>query len=142
MIGQELNLVVTGRGSALPPARKSRLPIEWTRQSAEPRVRTELLGGSRTLVLRGKFVLGNGDALLRRVIFDSLGSPSASLELDLGQVSFLDSAALGEIAEGTIQATRKGGALTLVNVPPALRQIVAIARLHHLLELATDRAAA
>lgn len=69
-------------------------------------------------------------------------SPGAKLILDLAEVEFMDSSALGALLTTTRLLESTGGALRLVALTPAVRTLFELVRLHRVFEIMNDRAEA
>ena len=52
-----------------------------------------------------------------------------SLPLDVGQVSYVDSAGLGELVQAYVTARKRDGSLKLLNVTKRLRDLLVVTRL-------------
>ena len=60
---------------------------------------------------------------------------SVKLILNLQDVSYIDSTALGVIVHAYTSAIRKGGALKLLHVPPRVLQLLVVTRLLSIFDL-------
>ncbi len=88
------------------------------------------------LNVRGRVDLTNRAALVQRA--EEALTRSPFLILNLAQVEFLDSAALGSLVTLANQARTAGGALWLASVPPHINQIFAATRLERFFEIYPD----
>lgn len=84
--------------------------------------------GGCVLSVEGEFDLAVVDAFLHHAL--ACLDRAASLEIDLEQVSFIDSSGLGALIRVRKEAAEKGKALTLVNVSAATNRLLEITGLH------------
>jgi len=84
----------------------------------------------------GEITYGKGnDVKLRSTIDGLLGEGHRKLLLDLGAVTYVDSAGLGQLAQMHAIATQKQSMLKLLRVSKRLRDLLAATRLLALFEL-------
>ena len=81
------------------------------------------------LDLAGKVTLGDGDTLLKDKLHSLLHQGKKDVLLNLGQVSYVDSAGLGAIVSAYTTMTREGGNLKLSNVTKKLQDLLSITKL-------------
>ena len=93
--------------------------------------RTE--GDVTTLFLKGKMVGGDG-AELREEVEDLVEAGRVNLVLDLADVTYVDSACLGEIVLCHKTVSRKNGKLKLLNPSESLRTLLSRMRLWSLFD--------
>jgi anti-sigma B factor antagonist len=78
----------------------------------------------------GKITLGEGgDAALKEKMRSLVQQGHKKLLLNLGQVSYVDSAGLGEIVQAYATVNKNGGTLKLLNVTKRIRDLLAITKL-------------
>jgi anti-anti-sigma factor len=94
------------------------------------------------LDLRGKLTAGLGDQLLREAIDELLAEERKKVLLNLSEVSFLDSAGVGELVAGLRTARRFGAQLKLLNVGERVYSTLDMARLLPTFEIYKDEAEA
>jgi anti-sigma B factor antagonist len=87
------------------------------------------VGAVTVLDLKGKLTLGDGDALLKDKIHSLLHQGRKHLVLNLGDLSYIDSAGLGEIVSMYTTVRKEGGGLKLANVTKRIRDLLAITKL-------------
>ena len=92
--------------------------------------------------LAGKLSAGLGDQILRETIDELLAENWKKILLNLSQVSFLDSAGLGELVAGLKTARNLGASLKILNVSPRVQQSLYISRLLPVFEIHEDEQAA
>jgi anti-sigma B factor antagonist len=78
----------------------------------------------------GKITLGDGgDAALKEKMRSLVQQGHKKLLLNLGDVSYVDSAGLGEIVQAYATVNKNGGTLKLLNVTKRIRDLLAITKL-------------
>ncbi|MGZ4676424.1 MAG: STAS domain-containing protein [Acidimicrobiia bacterium] len=86
----------------------------------------EIVAGRARLEVRGEIDVATAPDLARaleRVIDDHNG---ATVTIDLGGVSFIDSSGLGALVEAQKEARRRGGALRCTNLQGSARKVFEI----------------
>jgi anti-sigma B factor antagonist len=81
------------------------------------------------LDLSGKIVLGEGDVQIKERIRDLLSDGQRKILLNLGDVSYIDSAGLGALISSYATVKREGGHLKLVNLTKRVQDLLAITKL-------------
>ena len=80
--------------------------------------------------VKGKITLGDGgDAILKDKMRSLVQQGYKNVLLNLGEVSYVDSAGLGEIVQAYATVSKGGGALKLVNVTKRIKDLLAITKL-------------
>ncbi|MCI0485808.1 MAG: STAS domain-containing protein [Blastocatellia bacterium] len=92
-------------------------------------IKERVIEGVSVLDLSGKIVLGEGDVQIRERIKDLLADGQRQILLNLGDVSYLDSAGLGALVGSYTTVKREGGQLRLVNLTKRIQDILAITKL-------------
>jgi anti-sigma B factor antagonist len=87
-----------------------------------------VLGGVTVLDLKGKLVLGDGDGLLRDKVHSLMFQGLKEIVLNLGGLSYMDSAGLGELISAHSTATRNGGHIKIVNLTKRVTDLLAITK--------------
>ena len=91
---------------------------------------TERQAGPVTVLdLTGKITLGDDQMLLKDKLQSLLHEGRKNVVLNLGQVTYVDSAGLGALVNGYITMTKDGGTLKLVNVTQKLQDLLSITKL-------------
>ena len=88
--------------------------------------------------LKGKLTFGLGDQILRDTIDELLAESWKKILLNLSEVTFLDSAGVGELVAGLRTAKRFGASLKLLNANERVHSTLYIARLLPVFELYSD----
>jgi anti-sigma B factor antagonist len=85
--------------------------------------------GVTVLALSGRITLGDESNQLRTKIKDILGQGMKRLVLDLGNVSYIDSAGLGTLVAGYTSAQSQGASMKLANLTKRFREQLHITKL-------------
>jgi anti-sigma B factor antagonist len=88
--------------------------------------------------LNGKLTAGLGDRILRDTIDTLLGDGWRKILLNLSDVSFMDSAGVGELVGGLRTARTLGASLKLLNANERVHSTLYIARLLPIFEIYRD----
>ena len=88
--------------------------------------------------LKGKLTAGLGDRLLRQTLDGLLEKRQKKILVNLSEVSFMDSAGLGELVAGLRASQRTGAALKLLNASERVHSTLYLARLLPIFELYRD----
>ncbi|HSE97592.1 MAG TPA: STAS domain-containing protein [Blastocatellia bacterium] len=92
-------------------------------------IKERVVEGVSVLDLGGKIVLGEGDLQIKERIRDLLADGQRRILLNLGDVSYIDSAGLGALISGYTTVRREGGQLKLVNLTKRIQDLLAITKL-------------
>jgi anti-sigma B factor antagonist len=92
-------------------------------------IRERVVEGVSILDLSGKIILGEGDVQIKNRIKDLLADGQRRILLNLGDVSYIDSAGLGALISGYTTTRREGGQLKLVNLTKRIQDLLAITKL-------------
>jgi anti-sigma B factor antagonist len=87
------------------------------------------VGGVVIVDLSGKVTLGDGDVVLKDKMRSLVQQGNKNVLLNLGDVSYVDSAGLGEIVQSYATVTKNGGALKLLNVTKRIKDLLSITKL-------------
>jgi anti-sigma B factor antagonist len=80
--------------------------------------------------ISGKITLGDGgDALLKDKMRSLIQQGHKKLLLNLGDVSYVDSAGLGEIVQAYATVNKDGGKLKLLNMTKRIKDLLSITKL-------------
>jgi anti-anti-sigma factor len=98
-------------------------------------VETRRAGEVVILDLKGKLTAGLGDQILRESIDELLAEGWKRILLNLSEVSFLDSAGLGELVAGLKTCKRFGAEMKLLNVGDRVQSTLYMSRLLPVFEI-------
>ncbi len=94
------------------------------------KVSVRQVGEVAVVDLSGKITLGEGSGTLRDTVADISGKGNKNILLNMEDVSYIDSAGLGELVGSYTSVTNKGGQLKLVNLQSKLKDLMQITKLH------------
>jgi len=80
--------------------------------------------------LAGRITLGEGSGLLRNTIKDLLGKGQKNVLVNLKDVTYLDSAGLGEMVGAYASVTNAGGTIKLLNPQAKVHDLLQITKLY------------
>lgn len=86
-------------------------------------------GGATVLTLAGRVTLGDESNQLRTKIKELLAQGKNRMVLDLGEVSYIDSAGLGTLVAAYTSARNGGGEIRLANVTKKFGELLNITKL-------------
>ena len=88
------------------------------------------IGDVVVIDLSGKITLGDGgDAMLKDKVRSLLQQGHKKLILNLGEVSYIDSAGLGELVQAYAASGKNGGSLKLLNTTKRIKDLLSITKL-------------
>jgi len=88
--------------------------------------------------LKGKLTLGSGDVQLRSIIRDLLDRDEKKILLNLGKVSYMDSAGVGELVASYTTASNREAELKLLNLTSKIRDLLQFTQLISVFEHFSD----
>jgi anti-sigma B factor antagonist len=89
-----------------------------------------MVGDVVIVEVAGKITLGDGgDMALKDKMGSLIQQGQKKVLLNLGDVSYVDSAGLGEIVQAYATVTKNGGALKLLNVTKRIKDLLSITKL-------------
>ena len=95
--------------------------------------------GSVTVVdLGGRIVLGDGSALLRKTVRDLLEEGRTKILLNLGDVDYIDSSAIGELVSAYTAVRNRGGELKLLHLTKKVKDLLQITKLFTVFDVYYD----
>jgi anti-sigma B factor antagonist len=92
-------------------------------------IKERVVEGISVLDLAGKIVLGEGDLQVKERIKDLLADGQRKVLLNLGDVSYIESAGLGAMISCYTTAKREGGQMKLVNLTKRVQDLLTITKL-------------
>ena len=92
--------------------------------------KTRQVGNIAIVDLSGKITLGESTGILRDELRSLLAQGHKSILLNLADVSYVDSAGLGELVGAYTTAANQGGSIKLLNMQGKLRDLMQITKLH------------
>lgn len=100
------------------------------------------VGAVSVLDLSGQLKQGDGAQLLSDKVRSLLQQGQKSILVNLKDVSYMDSAGLGELVQAFATTSRQGGRLKLVNTTSRLQDLLAITKLATVFELHDNESSA
>jgi len=98
--------------------------------------------GVTILVLGGQLTGGGGDDQFREAIDTLLAAGRTSILVDFAEITFMDSAGMGELVAGHRTVERFGGALKILNPGKRVHSSLTMAKLLPIFEIFDDESAA
>jgi anti-sigma B factor antagonist len=90
---------------------------------------TQVKGDVVVVRVNGDITMGKGDVILKDKVNSLLQQGHRKILLDLGQVSYVDSAGLGQLVQIHATTTRQQAALKLLSVTKRLRDLLVVTKL-------------
>lgn len=87
------------------------------------------VNGIVILDLIGKLTLGEGPEMLKEKVTALLAQGKCNFILNFAEVPYIDSMGLYEVVSQYTAASRRGGQLKLMNLPPRIKDLLAITKL-------------
>ena len=88
------------------------------------------LNGVEIINLGGRLTLGDTSVSLRDEVKKKIDGGSLKILLDLGEVTYIDSAGLGELISAYTSVTNRGGELKLLNLTKRVHDLMQITKLY------------
>src|SRR5512136_403628 len=105
-------------------------------------IKERVVEGISVLDVSGKIVLGEGDLQIKDRIKSLLADGQKKVLLNLGDVSYIDSAGLGALISSYTTVKRENGSMKLVHLTKRVQDLLAITKLITVFETYEDEAAA
>jgi len=105
-----------------------------------PRATVRHSGDVSIVDLAGKITLGEGSGLVRNTIKELLTAGKRNVLLNLSDVTYMDSAGLGEIVGSYATIANAGGAVKLLNPQGKVKDLLQVTKLYAVFETFTDEA--
>ncbi|MDE3136619.1 MAG: STAS domain-containing protein [Acidobacteriota bacterium] len=96
------------------------MPLKMTERTVD---------GVSVLDLEGRIVLGEESSALRERVKNLLGQDHKKIVLNMGNVSYIDSAGLGALVASYTSAKNQGAILKLVNLGSKFREVLQVTKL-------------
>ena len=91
---------------------------------------------------KGRIVLGEESAQLRKLVSELLSQGRRKILLNLGEVTYIDTSGLASLINALAQARKQGGELKLVNLPHKVQDLMQITKLYTVFDVYDDEKAA
>lgn len=106
------------------------------------KLKTRETKGICIIDLGGRLMMGEGCKAVRDEIRDQLEHGSLKILLNLGEVTYIDSAGLGELTAAYTSVKNRGGDLKLVNLTKRVHDVMQITKLYTVFDVHDDEKAA
>jgi anti-sigma B factor antagonist len=92
--------------------------------------------------LNGKVTLGDSTGILRDELKSLMAQGNKNIVLNMADVTYVDSAGLGELVGAYTTATNQGGSLKLLNLQGKMKDLMQITKLYTIFQSFDDEQAA
>jgi len=99
---------------------------------------TREVKGIIVIDLAGQITLGEASAALRDEVRDQLGQKFNRMLLNLANVTYIDSAGLGELTAAYTSVKNRGGELKLLNLTKRVHDLMQITKLYTVFDVYDD----
>ena len=101
---------------------------------------TRQAGGITIVDIAGRIVLGEAGATLRNLVTDLLKNGHRKILFNLANVSYIDSAGLGQLVAAFITVRKQGGELKLSNLNHKTHDVLQMTKLYTVFDIGDDEA--
>jgi anti-sigma B factor antagonist len=102
------------------------------------KVHAREVDGVTVLDLKGKITLGEGDTILRDAVRVQIDQGSLRILLNLADVTYIDSAGLGELTGSYTSVKNRNGQLKLLNLTKRVHDLLQITKLYTVFDVFDD----
>ena len=95
-------------------------------------------GDVTVMDLSGRITLGDGSGTVRDTVKDQIARGCRQILLNLKDVTYIDSAGLGELVGSYATMTNQGGQIKLLNAQTKVRDVLQVTKLYTVFESFTD----
>ena len=106
------------------------------------KIDTRSVNGVTIVDLHGRVTIGEGSREVREKIRELLENGNKDILLNLVDVSYVDSAGIGELVSSYTTVTNQGGQFKLLNLTKKIRELLAITKLLTVFDSFDDETAA
>src|SRR5258708_30232144 len=106
------------------------------------KIHTREVGGVMMLDLSGRITLGEASVTVRDAVREELDNGFTKILLNLGEITFIDSAGLGELISAFTTVKNRGGDLKLLNLTKRVHDLMQITKLYTVFDVYDDEAKA
>jgi anti-sigma B factor antagonist len=92
--------------------------------------------------LSGQIKLGEGSSVVRDTVKDLLKKGQKKILLNLGDISYIDSAGMGELVSAYTSVRNQGGELKLLHLTKKVHDLLQITKLYTVFHVLDDEATA
>lgn len=102
------------------------------------KMRTREVNSIIIIDLSGQITLGEASAAIRDEVRDQFGNKFSKILLNLADVTYIDSAGLGELTASYTSVRNRGGELKLLNLTKRVRDLMQITKLYTVFDVYDD----
>jgi len=106
------------------------------------KTKTRQVDGIAVVDVSGRITLGEETKLLRETVQRLLGGGQKEILLNLAEVSFIDSAGIGELVSAFTSVRNRGGDLKLLKLTRRVHDVLQITKLYTVFDISDDEVAA
>jgi anti-sigma B factor antagonist len=106
------------------------------------KTKTRQVDGITVVDVTGRIILGEETQLLRETVQHLLGRGEKEILLNLAEVSFIDSAGLGELVSAFTSVRNRGGDLKLLQLTRRVDDLLQVTKLYTVFDISDDEATA
>jgi anti-sigma B factor antagonist len=106
------------------------------------KIKTRHVDGVAVVDVSGRVILGEETKLLRETIQGLLAGGQKEILLSLAEVSFIDSAGIGELVSAFTSVRNRGGELKLLKLTRRVHDVLQITKLYTVFDIRDDEATA
>ncbi|MFL6415465.1 MAG: STAS domain-containing protein [Bryobacteraceae bacterium] len=100
--------------------------------------KTRQVGNVDIVELSGKITLGENTGILRDEIRSLLAQGQKNILINMGDVSYVDSAGLGELVGAYTTAANQGGTVKLLKLQAKMKDLLQVTKLHTIFPVFED----
>lgn len=112
------------------------------RTSSELRITSRQVGEAVVIEMSGRITVGEGNLLLREMVGNLAESGKKNIVLNLGEVTYVDSAGLGELVKTHTTIRNLQGEVKLVNLSKRVKELLQMTKLSSVFDIYEDEASA
>lgn len=100
------------------------------------------IGKVEVVDLKGRITLGDGSGVVRETVKDLVAKGARNILLNLAEVTYIDSAGLGELVGSYASVTGAGGRMKLLHATKRVDDVLQITKLYTVFEAFSEEGAA
>src|SRR3981081_3477758 len=104
------------------------------------KVGTRQVDGVTIVDCSGRITLGEGSVTIRDTVRDLLSKGQKKILLNLGEISYIESAGIGELVSAFTTVRNQGGDLKLLNLTKKVHDLLQITKLYTVFDVKDDEA--
>ena len=104
------------------------------------KVNTRQVDGVTVIDISGRITLGDGSSDLRDAVKGQIAEGHKQILINLSDVSYIDSAGIGELIAAYTSATHQGGTVKLLGLTKRVQDLLQITKLYTVFDIHEDEA--